>query len=172
MVDGALHALSLLLLAAAAAKLVSPARSVDALRQARLPASPVLVRLLAVAEGTVAVLVLVVGGPWPALALAALHLGFAAFVARLRAVAGGGAPCGCFGAAEAPADRLHVIANLAAAAVAGLGAAAGADALLPTLADQPALGLPYLALVVVAAQAMLLLLTALPDLLVADRQLA
>lgn len=172
MADGALHALALLLLTAVAAKLVSPARSVDALRQARLPASPSLVRLLAVAEAGIAIFVLMVGGPGPALALGALHLGFAAFVARLRSVAGGGAPCGCFGAAEAPADRLHVVVNLAAATVAGLGAATGADALLPTLADQPALGLPYLILVVVAAQALLLLLTALPELLAADRRLA
>ncbi len=171
MANGTLHALALLLLAAAATKIANPVRAVDALRQARLPASASLVRLLAGAEGAVALLVLIVGGVLPALALAGLHVGFAAFIARLRTVAGSGAPCGCFGAAEAPADRLHVVVNLAAAAVAVIGAAAGPGSLRSTLAHQPAFGLPYLALVVVAAESMLLVLTALPDLLAADRQL-
>lgn len=169
---GGLHALAFLLLVASAAKLRSPARAVGALRQARLPASPLLVRLLAGGEVAVAGLVLAVGGVAPALALAGLHLAFAAFVVRLRTIVGPAASCGCFGGAEAPADRLHVVANLFGAAVAALAAAGGAEDLPATLGDQPALGLPYLALVAIAAQALLLTLTGLPRLLAATRQAA
>lgn len=172
MVSGGLHALAVLLVAAAVAKLTRPAESVDALRRARLPASPQLVRLLAVVEIGVAALVLLVGGVGPALALAGLHAGFAAFIVRLRAMAGASASCGCFGGSEAPADRLHVVVNLAAAGVAGLGAVLGAASLPSALHDQPAAGAPYLVLVVVAAQATLLTLTALPRLLAATRQVA
>jgi hypothetical protein len=113
----------------------------------------------------------VIGGPGPALALAGLHLGFAGFLVRLRARAGAGASCGCFGA-DAPADRLHVAVNLVGAGLAGLGAATGAEPLLAAVRHSPALGLPYLVLVGVAAQALLLLLTGLPRLLAAQRQLA
>jgi hypothetical protein len=173
MVSGGLHALALLLLAAAAAKLTRPAEAVDALRQARLPASAPLVRLLALSEIAVAGLVVIVGGVGPALALAGLHLGFAGFIVRLRASVGAGASCGCFGGSEAPADRLHVVVNLAAAAVAALGAATGAAALPAALGDQPAPGAAaYLVLVAVAAQATMLTLTALPRLLAANRLVA
>lgn len=170
--SGGLHALSVLLLVAAGAKLGRPSRAVEALRQAQLPASALLVRLLAAAEVAVAGVVLVVGGPGPALALAGLHLGFAAFLVRLRSRAGAGASCGCFGGADAPADRLHVVVNLLSAGVAAVAAGTGADALLPTLGEQPAGGVAYLLLVAVAAQAMVLSLTALPRLLAADRKLA
>ncbi len=161
----------MLLLVAAAAKLGRPERAVDALRQAGLPGSPLLVRLLAVGEAVVAGLVLTVGGIAPALALAGLHVAFAAFVARLRRR--GGAPsCGCFGGEDAPAERLHVGVNLACAGVAAVAALSSADDLLTTLAGQPAFGLPYLLLVLVAAQATLLVFTGLPRLLAAARQVA
>ena len=170
-VSGGLHALALLLLVAAGAKLGWPERAAEALHQAGLPGSRTLVRLLAAAEALVAGLVLVVGGFGPALALAGLHLAFAAFVVRLRRR--GGAPsCGCFGAEDAPVERLHVVVNLACAGLAALGAASGADPLAATLADQPALGLPYLLLVGVATEALLLTLTGLPRLLAANRTLA
>ena len=172
MVNGGLHALAVVLLVAAAAKMSSPARAVQALRQAQLPASPLLVRLLAGFEVVVAGLVLLVGGPFPALALAALHLGFTAFVVRLRAKVGAGATCGCFGGADAPAESLHVVVNLVGAGVAAAAAVAAADGLVATLGEQPAVGLPYLLLVAVAAQAMVLTLTGLPRLLAAGRQLA
>jgi len=171
-VNGALHALAVLLVVAAGAKLARPGEAVAALGQARWPASPVLVRLLALAEVAVAVLVLVVGGPGPALALAVMHLGFAAFVVRLRATVGASASCGCFGGADAPADRLHVVVNLVGAGVAGLAAVSGADSVAAVIGEQPAAGLPYLVLVGVAAQATLLTLTALPRLLAANRQVA
>jgi hypothetical protein len=171
MASGGIHALALLLLVAAAAKLRRPLPAVVALHQAGLPASSLLVRLLSLGEIALAAAVLMAGGAGPALALAALHLGFAAFLVRLRARAGEGASCGCFGA-DAPADRLHVAANLAGAGVAVLAAATGPRSLLSTLGAQPALGLPYLVLVALAAQAMLLVLTGLPRLLAAQRRLA
>jgi hypothetical protein len=169
MVSGGLQALAVLLCVAAAAKLAKPARAVTAMHQAGLPSSPLLVRLLALLEVAVAVSVLVVGGAGPALALAAAHVGFAAFLVRLRARAGASASCGCFGGAEAPADRLHVVVNVAAAVVAAAAAVTGADPLHATLPDQPALGLPYVVLLAVAVQAAILVLTELPRLLAATQ---
>lgn len=162
----------MLLVVAGTAKLARPTEAVDALRQARLPASPLVVRLLAVGELAVAALVLAVGGVGPALALAGLHLGFAGFIVRLRSEVGAGASCGCFGGSEAPADRLHVVVNLAAAAVALAAATTGPASLPEALRHQPVAGAAYLVLVAVAAQATLLTLTALPRLLAANRQVA
>jgi len=168
---GVVHALALLLLVAAAAKLGDPTSASVALRQAGLPGGTLVVRLLAVVEVAVAGAVLLVGGVVPAAALGLLHLGFAGFIAQLRRAAGAKASCGCFGGAEAPADLLHVVVNLVAG---GLVAVALVDSVPPVasvLADQPVVGLPYVAAVVVGAWATGLCLTSLPTLLAAQRQL-
>ena len=83
-------------------------------------------RAVAVGEAAVAAAAFA-GGRAGAAALAALHLGFAAVAAALRARS---ASCGCFGEAT-PVDGTHVVANLVVAAVA-LGAAA--DGIVPSLA--------------------------------------
>jgi len=168
---GVVHALALLLLVAAAAKLGDPTSASVALRQAGLPGGPLVVRLLAVVEVTVAAAVLLFGGVVPAAALGLLHLAFAGFIAQLRRAAGAKARCGCFGGAEVPADLLHIVVNLVAG---GLVAVALVDSVPPVasvLADQPVFGLPYLGAVLVGACAAGLCLTALPALLAAQRQL-
>ncbi len=168
---GVVHALALLLLVAAAAKLGDPTSASVALGQAGLPGGPQVVRLLALVEVAVAGAVLLVGGLVPAVALGLLHLGFAGFIAQLRRAAGAKASCGCFGGAEAPADLLHVVVNLDAGGLVAVALVDAVPALPSVLGDQPVLGLPYVGAVVVGAWATGLCLTSLPALLAAQRQL-
>jgi len=167
---GLVHALALLLLVAAVAKLRDPRSAAVALRRAGLPSVAGAVRILAVAEVLVAAAVLIVGGPVPAAALGLLHLGFAAFVVRLRREAGVRASCGCFGGAEAPAGRLHVVVNAAAAGAVAVALAGSLPSLPSVLGDQVSLAVPYVAAVAVGAWATGLCLTSLPALLAAQRQ--
>jgi hypothetical protein len=106
----------LLLLAAGAAKVAEPRRTVGALRALGWPSSPVLVRMAAAAEALLGAAALVVGGPVVGVLVAASYLGFAMFTAvALRS----GKPigsCGCFGEADTPPQPLHVAVNLVLAA--------------------------------------------------------
>jgi hypothetical protein len=137
-----------------------------------MPCSALVVRLLAGAEVLLATGVLLAGGWAAVLALGALHLGFAGFITRLRQAAGPKASCGCFGGAEAPAGRLHVVVNLAAAGAVAVSLAGDLPSLPTALGDQAGLALPYAAAVAAAAWATGLCLTSLPALLAAQRQVA
>ena len=163
---GPLHAAALVVLTAGLAKVAKPTAAGTALRALGLPGSRLVVRSIAVVELAVAAVVLAGAddGRAPAAALAALHLGFAAVAAALRARS---ATCGCFGDA-APVTGIHVAANLLVAAVA-LGAAAAGD--VPSLGAAagftPAAGVPYLLLVGTLAFAEITALTALAEVQVA-----
>lgn len=170
MLVGLVHALALLLLVAAAAKLRDPGPATLALGRAGLPSGTLVVRLLATTEAAVAAAALLVGGVVPAVALGLLHLGFAAFLTRLRRVAGPKASCGCFGAAEAPVDGLHLVVNLVAAGAVALAMAFPLPSVPSVIEDGIGLALPYLTVVVIGAWATGLCLTSLPSLLAAQRQ--
>lgn len=126
------NAAALLLVAAGAAKVVEPARTVGALRALGWPAAPLLVRVGAAVELLLGAAMLSVGGAWVAGLVAVSYLGFAVFVAAaLRE----GAPigsCGCFGQADTPPSGLH----LAVVLVLAGGAAAGAVWANAALPDQ------------------------------------
>lgn len=103
------------------AKLAKPDQTVDALRAASLPASIPMVAAIAVAELAAGVSGLVVGGPWPAVAVLAMYCGFLAFIAisRSREASGGG--CGCLGArSDTPPGVIHVTFNTLAASAAAI----------------------------------------------------
>ena len=167
---GPVHALAALLAVAALAKLRDPTSAAAALGRAGLPSGPALVRMLAVAELLVAGAVLLAGGVVPVVALGLLHLGFAAFVVRVRRAAGPKASCGCFGGAEAPVGLLHVVVNGAAAGVAAVSLTGSLPALPAVLGDGVGLAVPYAASVAVGAWAIGLCLTSLPSLVAAQRQ--
>lgn len=169
---GPVHALAALLAVAALAKLRDPRSAADALGRAGLPSGFLVVRALAIAEMVVAAAVLLVGGALPVVALGLLHLGFAAFLVRVRRAAGAKASCGCFGGAEAPAGRLHVVVNAAAAGVAAVSLTGPLPSLPAVLGDRPGLAVSYVAAVAVGAWATGLCLTALPALLATERQVA
>ncbi len=159
LVTAALAIVALVLVLAGLAKLRRPTATGEALRAARLPGHPALVRVLGSVEVAVGVGALVVGGRLPALATASLYLGFTAFAAVQRR--GAGASCGCFGARTTPLTVLHVVVDAVCAAVA---LAAAATAAPPLLAGGPDLAtLTSLALVGCGAALVRLLLTTVPE---------
>jgi hypothetical protein len=121
-----------LLLVAGLAKLRRPERAARALAIAGLPGGAGAARTLGAAEAIVGAACLIAPGPALAAVLAAAYGAFALVVLRLRAAR---ASCGCFGAEDVPAGGLHAALDLAAAAVAALGAAAGVHG-LPWVAER------------------------------------
>ena len=134
-----------------------------ALREAGLPTGTALVSVMGAAELALGIVV-VVWAPRPAVALLALaYVAFAAFSARLLARRGGAASCGCFGAARTPLHPVHIVLNLVVAAVVAAGAAWG-------IGDVTQVG-PALAVgTFVAAAALVLALTVLPEVLHASAE--
>lgn len=115
-----------LLAGGGAVKVVRPAPTARALTEMGLPVPSTVVRLGAAAELAVATGALLGAGRVFALLVAVSYVGFAGFVlAALRR----GVPlssCGCFGARDTPPTAVHLVLNLAAAAVAGVVALGGA----------------------------------------------
>lgn len=120
---------AVLLVVAGWSKAVSPQSTLTAARDAGLPASTSLVRLLAGAEVVIGVAALVVDGVVPAALVAVSYAGFAAFLAR-GLVRGDLASCGCFVGDEARPTWLHVVLDALLALTAALVAAAGRPASL------------------------------------------
>ncbi len=117
-------AAAVLLLVAGVPKVLDPEPTRRAAEQAGLPSSVAIVRLLGVAEVVVGGVALLVGGPLPALAVAAFYVGFAGVVTRAL-VRGDVASCGCFNGDDSPPSVLHVAIDL------GLALSALAVALAP-----------------------------------------
>lgn len=151
LVAGPFAAFALLLAIAGAAKAVRPLPTTRALRQAGLPSSASLVRLLGAAEALLAVVALVVAGPVPAALIAFSYASFAAFIgyAKVRGIAI--SSCGCFGKPDTPPTNAHLVVNAGAAAVALVAAASPGRSPLGQLGHSPGAGVPL---------AMLTLLTA------------
>ena len=159
---GPVVVVSVLLALAGGMKVAQPASTMGALRALRLPSARGLVRALGIVEIVVAVAAGVTFQR-PLLALlAAMYLGFAAFVA---AALGSNTPlqsCGCFGRADTPPSVVHLGVNVAAATVALLAAATSTPSLGDTLSDQPWSGVPFALLVAVSTYMCVTLLTVLP----------
>src|SRR5207253_2175424 len=113
---------SVLLVAAGAGKVASPRPTAAALAGIGVDAPEPAVRALGAVEVVAGATALVTGAAFPAITVAALYVGFTAFVlaALRRAVPS----CGCFGAAGAAPSWGHVVLDVALAAgsaAAGLG---------------------------------------------------
>jgi Methylamine utilisation protein MauE len=161
---------SALLAVGGALKAVDPGDTAHALGALGLPHARLLVRAGGAAETVVGVGALVVGGPVLAALVAASYLVFAVFVTvALRT----GAPissCGCFGKVDTPPSPVHVVVDVAAAAIALVVALAGDPVALPDVVrDQPLAGVPFVLLVVIGMYAVFLAFTALPKTLAAAR---
>lgn len=151
----------LLLLAAGAGKLRSPAATAQALRTQRLPAAPGLVRLLGAAELLLAVAALA-QVPGAALLVAGAYAGFTVFVVAVLLRGGPLSSCGCFGKPDLPATPTHLAVTAPAAVCAAL---VGGQAGLPALLAAPALtALPVAASAGLVAWLAFLVLTGLPRL--------
>ena len=128
-----------------ATKLWSPRPFADLTSSVGVPVGTLGARLAGAVEIALGVWVLATGSRLACAVLALAYLAFAAVVVVARRV---GAPsCGCFGAATAPPSIVHVVVNLASAAVAAIDAATGDVAdIASTLGDQPLAGVPYVLL--------------------------
>lgn len=150
-----------------ASKAWQPSDTARALTMLRLPASPRLVRIGGALELVIGVGALVYGNRVLAVLVAVSYAAFAAFVLlALRR----GAPissCGCFGKADTPPSRVHVVVNVAAALVAVGVAVDPNGGITDVMADQPLLGLPFALLVAVGVYLTFLALTLLPQTLAA-----
>jgi hypothetical protein len=136
-----------LLATAGATKTLRPAPSHAAARALGLPGTHGALRTVGAAELAIGIAGVVIGGA-AAIAVAALYgaLTIAALLLWRRAP---DLPCGCIGASTAPASGAHVVLNACAAAAAA--AAAFGPRPVTVVADQPLAGIPFLALVAVAA---------------------
>ncbi len=130
------------------------------------------VRVGGLAEVIVGIGALVTGGAAFAVLVAVSYLAFAGFVVvALRS----GKPissCGCFGKVDTPPSSVHVVLDLAFAAVAVAAAVVGGVALPDVLADQPLLGIPFVLLLVIGLYLVFLAFTALPKTMAAVREVA
>lgn len=136
---------AILLAIGGTSKLLRPATTSHALRGLRLPSALFGVRLLAVAEMSIAVGALAGGGRYAWVLVAGAYLGFACFVVLAMSRGGAVSSCGCFGAPDTPPTLVHVLVTISASAVA-LATAFGQPTgpLLDALPDMPLLGLPFL----------------------------
>jgi hypothetical protein len=167
--SGPVIVLTALLAFAGVFKLSRPAPTAGALRAMRLPSRLGIVRALGVGEIVLGLATLVTGAR-PLLALtAAAYLGFAGFVAAALL---SGAPlqsCGCFGQRETPPSAVHLGFNLVAAATLLIAAAGSLPKPADVLADQPWHGAPFVLLTLTSLTLAYLVLTALPEVLMASR---
>ena len=118
---GPVLALAGLLAFSGVQKVAWPDAAAEAMRAAGLPGSPgaggqLRGRLLGLVEIAAAVAALVWGNAATAAALTVVYAAFALFSWRLLVRTDATASCGCFGQAEAPVTRLHVVLNTVAAA--------------------------------------------------------
>lgn len=150
-----------------AAKLLSPEPTADALAALGGPSNPLVARVLGAAEITLGASALAYGGPMLAALLAAAYAAFAAFVLVARRN-GGVASCGCFGRSDTPPSLLHVGVNLVGAGVATVASLAGLPDLTDVLADQPAVGVPFVLAVLTGSFLVYALLTVVPEVIAAS----
>jgi len=152
------------LVVAGIAKVRQPVPTMAMFESVGLPGSWWLGRALGVLEIVVGLAAIAFGGI-AVVGVAVLYAVFTVLMVRLVLMGDAAPSCGCFGTRSTRPSWVHVVADGAAAFVAGAAALAGTPALLDVLADQPVLGLPYVGFLVVGTGAFVALLTSLPELL-------
>jgi hypothetical protein len=143
-------------------KLRRPLPTAVALANAGLPRSLALVRVLGVGELVTATGALTLGQPWFALLVGLAYLAFGGFVVLALARGATLGSCGCFGEPDAPATPVHVVLDLAAAAVAFAVAAGGRSDWPALLREQPLAGVPFVLLTATTAYLAYVALSVLP----------
>ncbi|MCB0995683.1 MAG: hypothetical protein KDB21_11365 [Acidimicrobiales bacterium] len=156
---------SLLVAVGGAAKVVAPTSTTRALAGVGVPTRAWMVRALGVTELALGALAAPIGGRILPGLVAVAYVCFALFVVVALRAGDRVASCGCFGSATTPPSRLHVAVNLVCAGVAAVAAAADLDPLADVLADQPLVGVPFLALAALGLGLVAAVLTLLPQVL-------
>ena len=135
---------SALLAVAGLAKLRDPLPLTRVLRQARLPASRLAVRVFGLAETAAGVAGLVRPGLVTGAAIGALYIGFSAFLLWLLARNIPVTSCGCLGAREAPPSVIHLALNACATAAAvAVAAGASPSGIVPFAVDLSYRAIPF-----------------------------
>jgi len=166
---GPVLALAGLLAFSGVQKVAWPEAAAEAMRAAGIPGTrgsggQVRGRLLGLVEVAAAVAALVWGSAATAGALAVVFAGFALFSWRLLVRTDATASCGCFGQAEAPVTRLHVVLNAVAALVCAAAIVWPTGDVAAVLGDQPLAGVPFVALTALAGWLWYVMLELIPDL--------
>jgi hypothetical protein len=159
---GPYAAAAILLGLGGALKLRRPAPTAAAMASVGLPRSLALVRILGAGEVVVAGGALTVGHPLFALLVGLAYVAFSGFVVVALGRGGVLNSCGCFGEPDTPATPVHVVLDLAAAAVAFAVAAGGRSDWPSLLRDQPLGGVPFVVLTATAAYLGYVVLSVLP----------
>ena len=147
---GAFHIVSVVIVASGVAKIVSPDGFASLLRSLGLPQRRSLAVLAGIVEVVLGTAALLLGGVLVAALVAVAYAVFAVVI--LLARRSGAQDCGCFGVASAPPSILHAVVNLASGLVAAAIAVIGDVPWIgEVLADQPALGVPYVIALVTGA---------------------
>jgi hypothetical protein len=151
-----------LLVAAAAPKLVDPASLVRALRSVGLPAGALLVRGVAAAELVVGAAALVRPDRVTGVLVAFSYAAFSGFVALALARGGVLASCGCFGRADTPPTRSHLLVTSVLAASGVVVASSVPPSPWSSLAQQPGVGAALVGFAVLVAGLSYLVMVVLP----------
>ena len=162
-VAGVFYVVSLLLVVAGIPKILQPHPTGEALASLGLPSSPALVRTLGIFEVTVGLGAVVFGGSLLAGLVAVTYAGFAGFIAVALA-SPESASCGCFGEADTPPSRWHLVVNISASLVALTAAVWVVPGAFEALPARPIDAVLYAGLVAMATWFSYLVLTVLPTL--------
>ena len=155
---------SALLAIAGADKVVRPEPTLGALRSVglRLRGGVIAARVLGAVEVAIGATAIGLGGRVAAALVGLAYLGFAGFVALALRRGGVVSSCGCFGAEDTPPTAVHLVLDLLAAGLAGAAAVWPVGGLPEVIAEQAALGVPFLAMVALATWFAYLALSVLP----------
>jgi hypothetical protein len=139
-----------------------PVDTANALRGVGLPGGSWLVRVGGAFEVAVGAVALAVGDRLVAALVAASYAGFAAFVGAALARDAPISSCACFGRADTPPSRAHVVVNVVLAVAATVVAVDPPASLREVVAGQPLAGIPFVLLVIAGVVAVFLALSTLP----------
>jgi hypothetical protein len=166
---GPLFAAAALIALAGIAKVARPDPARVALRTTGLPSTAIAVRALGVTEVAIAAVVLLYGHEMGGALVALAYFGFAGFASLLASKSRRAVPCGCFGSGSAPVSYLHVGVNLVLAAVGIAAVVRPTDPLVDVVRGTPGAGIPFLAFTALLTWLLLVVLTALPEVLQAAK---
>jgi hypothetical protein len=147
---GPFTAVAGLLVVGGASKLRRPAPAARALSAAGFPRASIAARVLGAVELSVGATSLIAPRPVLSGAVALLYLSFAAFLAAALSGRVTASSCGCLGARDIPPSALHLLLDLAGAAVALLAVVWPPADLVAVAHRLPLFGIPFIAAVALA----------------------
>ena len=158
-----------LLVAGGASKLRRPDPTSRALSAAGIPHAVAIARVLGATEVLLGALALTVPRPPVALAVGALYLSFAAFLAYLMTGGLRASSCGCLGQRETPPSIVHVCLDALAAVISVRVAFIGPPGVVGFAEQLPLWGTPFLLGVPLLAYLVYLVVAFLPELVASVR---